>query len=72
LRSLELYQPLKSKLIYGKDARQVLTYVATGNAEAALVYASDLVQAKQVNLVEIVGEKLHSAIIYLSRWGDRR
>ncbi|MEM9244468.1 MAG: molybdate ABC transporter substrate-binding protein [Cyanobacteria bacterium P01_F01_bin.153] len=64
LKSLELYQLLKSKLIYGKDARQILTYVTTGNAEVALVYSSDLTQTEQVNLVEIVGEELHSPIVY--------
>ncbi len=67
LESLDLYQPLKSKLIYGKDARQVLTYMTTGNADAALIYASDLVnlnQAGAVNLVEIAGEALHSPITY--------
>ncbi|MGD1937399.1 MAG: molybdate ABC transporter substrate-binding protein [Cyanophyceae cyanobacterium] len=64
LQALELYQPLKSKLIYGKDARQVLTYVTTGNAEAALVYASDVAQTQQMNLVKIVEEALHAPITY--------
>ncbi|MGA9287744.1 MAG: molybdate ABC transporter substrate-binding protein, partial [Anaerobacillus sp.] len=37
LQSLKLWDKLQDKFIFGKDVRQVLTYVETGNAEAGLV-----------------------------------
>ena len=36
LAHLGLYDRLKPKLVLGKDVRQVLTYVATGNVDAGI------------------------------------
>jgi len=41
LISLKLSDALNSKLVFARDARQVLTYVETGNVDAGLVYATD-------------------------------
>ena len=64
LESLNLYQALKPKLIYGKDARQVLTYVTTGNVDAALVYGSDVMQSHAVKKIAVAQESWHSPIVY--------
>ena len=64
LESLNLYQALKPKLIYGKDARQVLTYVTTGNVDAALVYDSDARQSETVKKIAVARESWHSSIVY--------
>jgi molybdate transport system substrate-binding protein len=41
LQALELYEPLKPRLVLGENARQVLEYVARGEVDAALLYRSD-------------------------------
>ena len=72
LASLDLYPVSQSKLVYGKDARQVLTYVATGNVDAALVYRSDVssdVSTERetnapVTLIAVAQENWHSPIVY--------
>jgi molybdate transport system substrate-binding protein len=42
LRALGLWQFLCAKLVFGKNARQVLEYVARGEVEAGFAYASDV------------------------------
>lgn len=42
LVSLDLWKAVQPKLVLGQDARQVLTAVVTGNADAGVVYASDV------------------------------
>lgn len=41
LTRLGLWEEIKGKLIFAKDARQVLSYVESGNAEMGFVYSSD-------------------------------
>ena len=42
LVSLDLWKAVQPKLVLGQDVRQVLTAVVTGNADAGVVYASDV------------------------------
>ncbi|MGI2328210.1 molybdate ABC transporter substrate-binding protein [Planococcus sp. YIM B11945] len=48
LEQLGLWKSLEGNLIYAKDARQVLTYVESGNAEVGIMYASDAFVSKKV------------------------
>lgn len=41
LRFYNIFDPLKPKLVYAKDVRQVLNYVETGNVDVGFVYLSD-------------------------------
>ena len=64
LAALDLADPLKPKLVYAKDVRQVLTYVETGNVDAGIVYTTDARLSDKVKVVLTVPDKLHSPITY--------
>lgn len=64
LQFMNLWDKLEEDLIFGKDVRQVLTYVETGNAEAGIVYETDYRSSNNVKLVEKIPEEAYSPIIY--------
>ncbi|WP_273832328.1 molybdate ABC transporter substrate-binding protein [Guptibacillus sedimenti] len=64
LEFANVWETLKEELIFGKDVRQVLTYVETGNADAGIVYETDYRSSKNVDFVEEVPEQAYSPIIY--------
>jgi molybdate transport system substrate-binding protein len=64
LTHFHLYDQLKPKFVLGKDVRQVLTYVITGNADAGIVYATDAMTTQQVIVVATAPEDSHSPVIY--------
>jgi molybdate transport system substrate-binding protein len=64
LVSMQLFDKVKTKLVLGKDVRQVLTYVETGNADAGLVYATDAQTSDKVRVVAIASESAHAPIVY--------
>ena len=59
-----LYEKLNPKFVLGKDVRQVLTYVATGNADAGIVYATDAKTSAEVTVVATAPKDSHSPVIY--------
>ena len=64
LEALHLYDKLSSKLVLGKDVRQVLTYVETGNVDAGLVYATDAQTSNRVRIIATAPENSHEPIVY--------
>lgn len=57
---------LNAQLVYGRDARQVLTYVETENAAAGVVYVTDAQASNQVRIVDTAPARSHSPINYLA------
>lgn len=64
LAALHLLDKLNQKLVLGKDVRQVLTYVETGNADAGLVYTTDAQASGRVRVVATAPESTHDPIVY--------
>lgn len=64
LQSMGLYDELRSKLVLGKDAAQVLTYVAAGEVDAGIVYTTDAAKTDAVRLVAEIEADAHSPIVY--------
>ena len=64
LTHLGMYDRLQTKFILAKDVRQVLTYVASGNVDAGIVYATDAKASDKVKVVATAAEDWHSPVIY--------
>lgn len=64
LTNLNIIDAVEVKAIYGKDVRQVLSYVATGNTDAGIVYRSDAVNSDRVEIAAIASETTHSPVVY--------
>ncbi|QGX64741.1 molybdate ABC transporter substrate-binding protein [Bacillus sp. ms-22] len=61
---LNIWDQVKKNTVYGKDVRQVLSYVETGNVEAGVVYKTDALVSKKVKIVDEANQDMHSPIIY--------
>ncbi|MDD9149612.1 molybdate ABC transporter substrate-binding protein [Sporolactobacillus sp. CQH2019] len=64
LTHFQLMDKLKSKAVYGKDVETVLNWVATGNADAGIVYKTDALSSKSVRLVTTAPAGSHDPVVY--------
>jgi len=64
LTHLGIYEAVSSKAVLGKDVRQVLTYVETGNVDAGVVYATDAQSSSKVRVVTQAPPGSHAPVIY--------
>lgn len=64
LTALELVETLEPRFVFGKDVRQVLNYVETGNVEAGIVYHTDALLSSQVQIALTFPAETHDPIVY--------
>lgn len=61
---LNILDKVKEKAVYGKDVREVLTWVETGNVDIGVVYSTDAKVSKKVTVIATATEQSHKPIIY--------
>lgn len=64
LKSIDVWTKIKSKIVYAKDVRQVLTYTETNNVDAGIVYKTDALTSDKVKIVATADDQSHTPIIY--------
>lgn len=63
--SLNILDKVKSKAVYAKDVKEVLTWVETGNVDAGVVYGTDAKTSKKVKVVALASEDLYKTpVVY--------
>lgn len=61
---LGILDKVKGKAVYGKDVKEVLTWVETGNADAGIVYTTDAKTSTKVKVVATASSDSHSPVVY--------
>lgn len=64
LKNIGIFDDIKSKAVYGKDVKEVLTWVETENADAGMVYSTDAKISDEVKVVATAPEGSHKSIYY--------
>lgn len=64
LSAATLWDVLESKLVQGKDVRQVLSYVETGNADAGFVYKTDAMSSQKTKVAFTVDPSTYTPALY--------
>ena len=64
LQSLNLWEQVKSRLVFGLDVRVALGYVESGNADLGIVYATDTGVSDELAVIDSFPEISHSPIRY--------
>jgi molybdate transport system substrate-binding protein len=64
LTKLGIKDELMSKFIFGKDVKQVLTWVETGNVDAGIVYSTDAIASDKILVAATAPEGTHKPIHY--------
>lgn len=65
LTSLGTLDTLRHKLVFAENAGQTLAYVATGEVEAGIVFASEAESADAVEIVDAADASLHAPIRFV-------
>lgn len=62
--SLSLLATIKAKANYGSDVRQVLAWVASGNVDCGVVYATDAASTSAVTIAAYAPPGSHKPVVY--------
>lgn len=64
LTNVGVLDQVKSKAVYAKDVKEVLTWVESGNVDAGIVYGSDAKSSDKVKVIATAEEGSHSPVAY--------
>ena len=64
LTNLGLWESLQPKIVTGQDVRATMAYVESGNADAAMVYATDAAVAGGVVVANVVPQDTYTPVVY--------
>jgi len=64
LENINIFNKIKDKLVYGKDASAVKNYVETSEVDLGIVYKSDSLDLKSSQVVLEIPQNLHRKINY--------
>lgn len=64
LENIGIMEKLKSKMVFAKNVREVLTWVETGNVDAGMVYETDAKVSDKVIIIETIPLELYTPIVY--------
>ena len=64
LQSLGVWEPLRDRLVFGADVRAALAFVESGNADAAIVYSTDVEQGSGLIALDIVPPDSYGPVSY--------
>ncbi|MCF6093012.1 molybdate ABC transporter substrate-binding protein [Microaerobacter geothermalis] len=64
LKTIGIWDKIQNKLVFAKDVTQVLTYVESGNVAAGIVYSSDVIRSKEIEIGFTIDSTAHSPILY--------
>ena len=64
LVKLKIWDQVQSKLVTGADVRATLAFVESGNADAALVYATDAKAGRNIEVFDVVPPDSYRPIVY--------
>jgi len=65
LKYFKLWNKLKDRLVFAENVRQVLDYVARGEVDAGMVYASDVrIRPEEVKVVVTAPDESHKPVVY--------
>jgi molybdate transport system substrate-binding protein len=64
-KNLNILEAVKAKAVYGKDVKEVLTWVESGNVDAGVVYATDAKASTKVKVAAVATSSLYKTpVVY--------
>lgn len=64
LKKMNLLDAVKLKVVYGRDVKEVLTWVETGNADAGIVYETDAKVSGKVKIAAAAPDGSYTPVVY--------